>query len=323
MTTNGRTTAVGVFTDHALAEQALERLHNAGFTSDQLGFVSRGGNVARDNVLSGDTEETSVPGAAAGAVGGGVIGGVIGAAVSLLIPGLGPALAGGILAATLGGAAIGAVAGGFAGSLMHVGVPEEEATYYQSELEAGRTIVMVNAPGRYDEAISILRQSGATDATVRSDMPDTNAAASMSGLVGPDTGSPLIPPAVFPAAAAGTAGLGGGAIGTGVPYGAAAVVPPAAAAMAANPDVDQTVGTGVPEAAADPTPQSYGTQQGYSATVNREERVETHDPNLRSTTGDAGINTVPPASNELETRRERQEELRPESNPDLPTEPRI
>jgi hypothetical protein len=100
-------------------------------------------------------------------VGGGVVGGLLGAAAALLIPGLGPALAGGILAVTLGGAALGAVAGSFAGALTGFGVPEEEAMYYQNELEMGRTIITVKAPERYQEALEILRQDGAYDATAR------------------------------------------------------------------------------------------------------------------------------------------------------------
>jgi len=104
---------------------------------------------------------------AAGAAGGGVLGGVLGAVASLLIPGLGPAIAGGVLAAILGGVVIGAVAGSFVGALAQMGIPEEEANYYQDELNAGRAIVTVKAGGRYLEALNILRYNGAYDATTR------------------------------------------------------------------------------------------------------------------------------------------------------------
>jgi uncharacterized protein (TIGR02271 family) len=86
-----------------------------------------------------------------------------------LIPGFGPAIAGGILAATLGGAAIGAAAGGLLGALTGMGVPEEEARYYESEFQAGRIILTVQADGRRDEAINILRRYGAYDAASRGD----------------------------------------------------------------------------------------------------------------------------------------------------------
>lgn len=100
---------------------------------------------------------------------GSVLGGVIGAAAALLIPGFGPAIAGGILAATFGGMAIGAAAGGIIGALTKVGVPEEEAHYYQSEFEAGQTIVTVRSGNRQQEAVGILRQYGAYDATTRAE----------------------------------------------------------------------------------------------------------------------------------------------------------
>jgi hypothetical protein len=153
-------TVVGVFTDQTQAQQAIEALERAGFTDQQLGFVRRGEQTETGGAVS-DTLKKAAPGVA----GGGVVGGIVGAAASLLIPGLGPAIAGGILAATLGGAAIGAAAGGLIRGLTNLGVPEEQARYYQGEFEAGHTLVIVRAVNRQQEASSILRQYGAYDAT--------------------------------------------------------------------------------------------------------------------------------------------------------------
>jgi hypothetical protein len=165
MTIIERSTVVGVFEDRVLAEQALDDLHRAGFKDHDIGFVVR--NLTTNEVDSETIQRETAAGAATGAVSGGVVGGLLGAAAALLIPGLGPALAGGILAVTLGGAALGAVAGSFAGALTGFGIPEEEAVYYQNELEMGRTIVTVNAPERYQEALDILRRFGAYDAGTR------------------------------------------------------------------------------------------------------------------------------------------------------------
>jgi len=204
MTTTTRTTAVGIFTERRLADHAIEELHNAGFSNDQIGFVSREGYtgdkqeliipaqagtgtaptggapvagvptpVSTDDVTA--TEESKTETTAAGVVGGGVLGGILGAAAALLIPGLGPAIAGGILTAVLGGAAIGAVAGGLIGALTNMGVPEDEAHFYQDELRAGRTLVTVQAEDRYEEALAILRRNGAYDATTRRNTTDTAA----------------------------------------------------------------------------------------------------------------------------------------------------
>jgi hypothetical protein len=42
-----------------------------------------------------------------------------------------------------------------------LGIPEEEASQYESELRAGRFLVTVHANGRYEEAVAILRRHGA------------------------------------------------------------------------------------------------------------------------------------------------------------------
>jgi hypothetical protein len=85
-----------------------------------------------------------------------------GAVAAGVIPGVGPVITAGILAAALtGGAAAGAVAGGLIGTLIGLGIPEEEAHFYQGEFEAGRTILTVKAGPRFDEAIAILRRYGA------------------------------------------------------------------------------------------------------------------------------------------------------------------
>ena len=163
---NNRSTAVGVFTDRLRAEQAVDELHRAGFTDEQIGFVMREGDEHHTVV-----ETTGGPSKGEGAVGGMLagagVGAMIAAATSLLIPGIGPIVAGGILAASLGGAVMGAAAGGILGGLIAAGVPEDEARHYESEFNAGRMIVTVRAPGRVTEAEGIMRRYGATDHTSR------------------------------------------------------------------------------------------------------------------------------------------------------------
>jgi len=169
MTMNQRNAVVGVFNNRDQAERAVDDLRRAGFGDDQIGFAVRQGEGTTTEGDTGTrtTEHETGKSAATGAVGGGVLGGIIGAAAALLIPGFGPVLAGGILAATLGGAAVGAATGGLVGALTGLGVPKEEAHYYQGEFEAGRTIVTVKADGRSQEAVDILRRDGAYDASTR------------------------------------------------------------------------------------------------------------------------------------------------------------
>ena len=168
MTNTERSTVVGVFQTRAQAEGAIKELRRFGFTEQEVGYAVRDarGNMQGDMVHD---ETHTRKNAIGGAVSGGVVGGLVGAASSLLIPGLGPAIAGGILGATLGGAAIGATAGGLIGALTEMGVPEEDASYYQNEFEAGRFIVTVTTHGQQNQALEILRRHGAYDASTRQD----------------------------------------------------------------------------------------------------------------------------------------------------------
>ena len=165
MTMTDRSTVVGVFELRSEAEAAIYELQRAGFRDDQIGFIVRNED-AGTTVEDGNTTEKA-PGATTAALSGGIIGGVVGAAAALLIPGIGPAIAGGILVAVLGGAAIGAAAGGIVGALIGMGVPEEEAHYYEGEFHSGRTLVTVRADGRQQEAIDILHRNGGYDAGTR------------------------------------------------------------------------------------------------------------------------------------------------------------
>ncbi len=50
---------------------------------------------------------------------------------------------------------------------MRIGVPEQDAHNYQNELDAGRSIVLLKAVDMPEQALSILRQSGAYDIASR------------------------------------------------------------------------------------------------------------------------------------------------------------
>lgn len=151
--------AVGVFHEPTQASTALEELRQAGYSDDEIGYLTRASTIQPDETTS--TYITS------SAIEGGLVGGLIGAAVALLIPGFGLAVAGGILAAALGGVALGAAAGGILGALIDIGIPEEEARHYHRQLEAGRIVVTVKAQSGYEDALRILRRNGAHDVTTR------------------------------------------------------------------------------------------------------------------------------------------------------------
>ncbi len=163
MTTNNRSTVVGVFQDDAQARRAVDELETMGFNADQIGYAGHG----KEGDGTNDKATDVAGGAAGGAVGGGVAGGVLGAIAAGLIPGVGPILGAGILTATLIGAGAGAAAGGLLGGLTSLGVSDEDAKYYEDEFKSGRSLVAVKAEGRYDEVRERLRSLGAYDVETR------------------------------------------------------------------------------------------------------------------------------------------------------------
>lgn len=170
----GRTTTrrhyVGVFDDRNDADLAARDLRERGFRDDQIGYAWRddAGKTHREGNKSGEL-------AASGAGTGVVLGGLVGAGAALLIPGIGPVVAGGLLASALAGAATGAVtgavAGGITGALLGLGIPEEEARYYDEQFRDGRTLMTVDADDRYADASDIVRRRRGYDYETRADRP--------------------------------------------------------------------------------------------------------------------------------------------------------
>jgi len=160
ITTTERTTAIGVFNSQADAQFAIRSLRLAGFSDSDIGVTSRGGT---DTPVANDEEAKVAIGAASGISTGASLGALWGIGIAAgLLPAIGPVIAGGTLAAIIASAASGATVAGVAGSLIALGIPEDEVRHYESEFEAGRTIVTVNVPpGRYDEANEILHQDNA------------------------------------------------------------------------------------------------------------------------------------------------------------------
>src|SRR5688572_17916038 len=155
-------TVVGLFKNQVDAERAIQRLKQAGFSETQIGVAMRDRGQQKELIEGTGTQ--AAEGAATGAIGGGVLGGVIGLLAgvgALAIPGLGPIVAGGALASTLAGAGIGAAAGGLLGALMGMGIPEEEARYYERGLQEGGILLTVDAGARAAEAEQILSGAGA------------------------------------------------------------------------------------------------------------------------------------------------------------------
>jgi len=178
-----RTTVVGVFEDRKHADEAVCELKREGFRDDQIGVAMRHDTGLGDATAT-DTDDDSHAGTGAltGALTGLGLGALAGIGVlSGVIPVIGPAIAGGTLGVILSNAAAGAGIAGLVGALIGAGVPEHEAAYYQSEFEAGRTIVTVTAEDRADEASAILRRNGAYDMSSRGSVAGSTATTHTAG----------------------------------------------------------------------------------------------------------------------------------------------
>jgi uncharacterized protein (TIGR02271 family) len=167
MAMRSHSTVVGVFEDHAHAQRAVNELRRMGFSEDQIGVARRDSDEDRGRLTAptdaGD-ETYAGEGTAAGLATGAGVGALWGLGIIAgVLPAIGPAIAGGTLAAILSSAAAGAVAAGLGGALIGLGLSKEEADFYDSEFQAGRTVVTVTAPGRVAEAESVLREFGGYD----------------------------------------------------------------------------------------------------------------------------------------------------------------
>jgi uncharacterized protein (TIGR02271 family) len=176
-----RTTAIAIFDDRTQAQQAIEQLKRAGFTEKQIGVTARDAGDG-DSGIADDRKETHAKeGAIAGVTAGAGVGALWGLGILAgVLPAIGPAIAGGTLAAILSSAAAGAATAGLAGTLIGLGIPEDEAKYYDQEFRAGRVLVTVDAGARLPEAQSILMRSGGYD--MRSAPERTAASSPQAGM---------------------------------------------------------------------------------------------------------------------------------------------
>lgn len=140
---------IGVFQTEAAAIKAIERLKDLGYADSEISVLAR----QKDKVdRIADITDTSLDGGAAdGAVGGAVTGGVLGGIGALLlelgvfaIPGIGPFLAAGPIAVTLAGIVAGGALGGMVGMLVDLGFNEEDAKEYETYLQRGDILVLVD-----------------------------------------------------------------------------------------------------------------------------------------------------------------------------------
>lgn len=167
--------AMGLFSSHHEAENALNELRNAGFSMNQVSIIAKEterldqSNRIGETRVQDLTETTHVDeGAKTGFATGGAVGGLTGLLVglgTLAIPGVGPIMLAGAtataIATTLAGGAIGAATGGLVGGLIGLGIPEERARLYHDSVVGGQYLVIVDGTeAEILQAEAILRRRG-------------------------------------------------------------------------------------------------------------------------------------------------------------------
>ena len=150
--------AVGIFEKQDRAVAAVKALMAAGFPPAQIVIAARdwrGHDLVGPRV---DLQRASAGGALRGAVVGGCLGAAVGMLASL-IPGIGWNIF--VLGAL--GAAAGAAIGCYVGPFISLEATESDAKEHGKHLELGRTVVVVRAPDRLDEANALMVEHGAYD----------------------------------------------------------------------------------------------------------------------------------------------------------------
>lgn len=147
---------VGIFETEHEANNVILRLKEIGYREDEITVMAK--DKEKMDRLEGDTSRMGE-----GAAIGGTLGGIAAALPALgvlAIPGIGPILAAGPIAVILGGIVAGGVAGGLIGAFTKMGISEEDAKHYESQLEMGKIIVLVeNREDLRDEVHSTYRQN--------------------------------------------------------------------------------------------------------------------------------------------------------------------
>lgn len=156
-----RMTLVATFDDHDAAELAIERLRDAGYDRDQIGFAGHDADQMSTRLIE-EHGNASGQGALGGLVTGAVAGGTLGWLGLAAIPAIGPFLAGGAIGSALILAAAGGLGGGMLGGLLGLGIPRHEAEMHEEQVRRGKTLVSVQGSSTADTE-AILLQAGASD----------------------------------------------------------------------------------------------------------------------------------------------------------------
>jgi hypothetical protein len=157
--------AIGLFSTREAASAAIAALRERGFAGGGVSVLMPAPDEqAAAAAGAGRAPEQVGVSAALGGMVGAFAGWLVGLA-ALSVPGLGPFLAAGTFATAMAGAGLGVGVGALVGALADMGVPPDQAEWFEREVRAGNTLVSVRAGARRAEALEVLNRHGAYDAT--------------------------------------------------------------------------------------------------------------------------------------------------------------
>jgi hypothetical protein len=164
--------AVSIFPSHVEAEAAVLELQRAGFDIQKISIIGKDYETSEHVRGFLTWKDTAKAGAGEAGYWGTFFGGLFGILTGvglLFVPGVGPVIVAGhvagVLAGWIEGMIVGgvgaAVAGGLVGALVGLGIPKEQALKYETEIKAGKFMVIVSGTDEeIDRARQILQNSG-------------------------------------------------------------------------------------------------------------------------------------------------------------------
>ena len=160
------TAAFAIFATRSAAENAVDQLHAAGFSHDDVSALMADKQGSKDFAAEKNTKAPE--GATAGVLSGGTVGGTLGLLAglgALAIPGVGPLIAAGPIMGALAGLGIGGAVGGLVGALVGMGIPEYEAKRYEGRVNDGGILVSVHCENSEEvtRAKNVLKHIGGED----------------------------------------------------------------------------------------------------------------------------------------------------------------
>lgn len=171
--------AVNIFSSHVEAEAAVLELQKAGFDMQKISIIGQDYQTSEHIRGFLTWKDTAKAGAGEAGYWGTFFGGLFGILTGvglLFVPGVGPVIVAGhvagVLAGWIEGMIVGgvgaAVAGGLVGALVGLGIPREKALKYETEIKAGKFMVIVSGTDEeIRQAQEILQKAGhAVDQTV-------------------------------------------------------------------------------------------------------------------------------------------------------------